>query len=312
MVTPEAPWCPAAWQAHLEAVAPGLAVPHVTPDTAEASGAHVRHDGWQLLLGARRGKLHAHRGDHREDAGQIVTFSNGWCVAVADGAGSASWSRLGASIATHVVTQALRELLLHGRAPVSMLAPALRTAAQQTHDAMRDFVSRTDTAPRDHRTTLLVAARLGDQVGLMQVGDGAIAWLHADGRASQPLAGHAGDFSGEVSHFLPDDGAVQELIASIVVTDASDCAALLVASDGIEDPWYPFAKHAVPLYAQMVRGVSPDVPTPAGVTPVFHQAVLSAADPVHALTEWLAFEKRGENDDRTLCIVRQEALSWGA
>jgi hypothetical protein len=36
--------------------------------------------------------------------------------------------------------------------------------------------------------------------------------------------------------------------------------------------------------------------------------VLGAADPVHALAEWLAFEKRGENDDRTLCLAYTPAL----
>jgi hypothetical protein len=31
--------------------------------------------------------------------------------------------------------------------------------------------------------------------------------------------------------------------------------------------------------------------------------VLQATDPGQALAEWLTFEKRGENDDRTLCVV---------
>jgi len=305
---PTTPWCPPEWQAHLDVVAPGLVPPDQHGPSAEATGIRAARDGWSLLVASRRGRLHAHRGDHREDAGQILLFEHGWCAAVADGAGSATYSRLGAAIATHVATHAVR-VALHGAPPPhdaddSLLRIALKQAAVAVNDALRDFANRCGLALRDLRTTLLVAAMHGTRVGLLQVGDGASAWLSADGTVSQPLSGPITEFSGEVAHFLPDDGAIEQLVQSLVIRDASHCTALILATDGVEDPWYPFMRHAGTLYHELLHGVS-DASNGAGVTSTHRAPVLSAPDPVHALIEWLAFEKRGENDDRTLCIIRR-------
>ena len=311
---PNVPWCPAEWSAHLATVAPGLVRPDQDGPLAEATGTRAARDGWSLLVASRRGRLHAHRGDHREDAGQVLLFEHGWCAAVADGAGSATYSRLGAAIATHVATHAVREALQHGRADTAepaLLGRALQAGATAANDALRTFATHCGLALRDLRTTLLVATLHGGRVGLLQVGDGASAWLHGDGTVSQPLSGPITEFSGEVAHFLPDDGAIEQLVQSLVVRDASQCAALILATDGVEDPWYPFTRHAGALYGQLLKGAS-DAVSSAGVTSSHRTPVLSAPDPVHALIEWLAFEKRGENDDRTLCVIRQDAVPWGA
>lgn len=309
---PSTPWCPAEWSAHLDAVAPGLVRPDEHGPLAEATGTRAARDGWSLLVASRRGRLHAHRGDHREDAGQLLLFDHGWCAAVADGAGSATYSRLGAAIATHVATHTVREALQHGHADTaqpSLLGRALEAGATAANHALRDFATKCGLALRDLRTTLLVAAHHGGRIGLLQVGDGASACLNANGTVSQPLSGPITEFSGEVAHFLPDDGAIEQLVQSLVIRDATHCAALILATDGVEDPWYPFTRHAGPLYTQLLHGVS-DAVSLNGVTSSHRAPVLTAPDPVHALIEWLAFEKRGENDDRTLCVIRQDGITW--
>lgn len=314
VVPPSAPWCPDEWSAHLDAVAPGLVRPDQHGPLAEATGMRAGRDGWSLLVASRRGRLHAHRGDHREDAGQVLLYDHGWCAAVADGAGSAAYSRLGAAIATHVAVHAVREALHHGHASPAepaLLGRALESGATAANQALRDFATRCGLALRDLRTTLLVTALHGGRIGLLQVGDGAFAWMSTDGVVSQPLSGPITEFSGEVAHFLPDDGAIEHLVQSLVVQDAATCAALILATDGVEDPWYPFTRHAGPLYAQLLHG-APDAIGGAGVTSSHRASVLRAADPVHALIEWLAFEKRGENDDRTLCVIQRDSASWPA
>ncbi len=256
-----------------------------------------------LLIGSRRGRLHAHRGEHREDAGVVLTFAGGWCAAVADGAGSARWSRLGSAIATHVASHALRDALAHGRAPADALPAAISHAGESANRAMRRFAELADLSLRDLRTTLLVAAEHASRIATVQVGDGVVTLLGADHTVHLPHSGDAGDFSGEVTHFLPDDGAVERLGASLAVHDASAIHALLLATDGVEDPWYPFSRHAPALFSQMESGVNDTNAGAAGMTQAMRGAVLHAADPVHALMEWLAFEKRGENDDRTLFVA---------
>ncbi len=300
---PEGPWCPDEWLPHLDAVAPGLRPPAETQEQVEATGTRAASAGWSLLLAARRGRLHAHRGEHREDAGTVLTFSGGWCAAVADGAGSATYSRLGSAIATHAATHALRDAVQHGTAPAAALEHALDVAARAANDSMRRFAQLTSLALRDLRTTLLLVVWHAGRVGSLQVGDGAIAMLAADDRVTLPHLGDSGDFSGEVTHFLPDDGAIERLLTSRTVQPTADVTGILLASDGVEDPWYPFARNAAPLLVQLRHGVHDTNASTAGVTQSMRGPVLAAADPVHALIEWLAFEKRGENDDRTLFVA---------
>jgi hypothetical protein len=299
-VPPATAWCPAEWREHLDAVAPGLAEP-TSLGESETLGEHVN----VLLLASKRGKLHAHRGEHREDAGSIVALRHGWCAAVADGAGSAPYSRLGSAIATHVFTRSVEAALA---TPATQpghdaLTSAMQHAASAANAAMRDFALRTGLAHRDLRTTLLAAALHHNMLATMQVGDGAMTLRHAAGHTSHPHAAATGDYSGEVAHFLPDDGALDQLHQSLAVQQRDDCVAVLLATDGVEDPWYPFTRYAEPLFAQLADGTIDSATLPSGLTPAWRESVLHAANPVQALTHWLGFEKRGENDDRTLCVI---------
>ncbi|MBY0489452.1 MAG: protein phosphatase 2C domain-containing protein [Gemmatimonadaceae bacterium] len=312
--TPEAPWCPKEWTAWLEAAAPGLrarhdatAERHGTAPLAEAVGSALRTEGWSLVLASRRGRVHAHRGEHREDAGTLLRFSGGFVAAVADGAGSAPWSRLGSAIATDVVTHALREALHHGSAPAEALSGALVTAAAQVNEAMRRFAEQAGLPHKALRCTLLVIAVHAHQLGVLQVGDGAMALRRHDGTLVHPHAAATGDFSGEVAHFLPDEGALAVLQQSVAVYDAREISAALLATDGVEDPWYPFTRHAGSLFDVLQHGSHSAAVLPAGLTLSWPDSVTAAPDPVHALAEWLAFEKRGENDDRTLCLIERVA-----
>ncbi len=310
LVEPTAPWCPDVWTHHLEAVAPGLAAAHAGAARGESIGEQLGVPGWTLVLASRRGRLHAHRGEHREDAGAMVGLTGGWCAAVADGAGSAPWSRLGAAIATRVFTHAMRDTVPAGDGSREALATAMQQAAHAANAAMRDFAGRAGLALRDLRTTLLAAVLHQGTVGVMQVGDGAMALMRAERAVTHPHAAATGDYSGEVAHFLPDDGALTQLQQSLSLHTADDTVGLVLATDGVDDPWYPFTRHVGALYSHLVHGVTEAAQLPAGLVPAWAGPVLDAADPVQALMDWLAFEKRGENDDRTLCVVQRTGTTW--
>ncbi len=273
------------------------------PDDVEARADGASADvplsgGGRLLLASRRGRLHAHRGDHREDAMAWRTGSAGWCVAVADGAGSAVYSRVGAHVAVHVVVHEALRALQYG----NTLTAALGAAADAVQAALDTLAAEGPCAPRDLRTTLLVAVGTGARVALMQVGDGAIVCEGPTSPFRQPIAAHSGAYSGEVAHFLPDAGAVEALRASITELEAGEARTLLLATDGVEDPWYPLARHAPALLASLAGEAAT---VPEGLLLTGTAAPLREADGVgDALLHWLAFEKRGENDDRTLAVVR--------
>ena len=311
---PASPWCPPEWLDSLRAVAPAFVVPDATGGDAGAAGeglidgvCRIADDpSWQLAAISRRGRLHAHRAEHREDAAAIVVLASGWCAAVADGAGSAPFSRIGAALAVHAASATCAASLESGES----LAAALANGARAADTLLRTFAAFTHTPLRSLRTTLLVALYHQGEIGVMHVGDGGAALLHDDGRVSIPTAGHAGEFSGEVAHFLPDDGAADALLASVHVESAARLAGVLLVTDGIEDPWYPMHRTAPALFDQLVGGVRDDNADIAGVTQRFRGPVLSAEQPAHALAAWTTFEKRGENDDRTLFVARQHGVTW--
>jgi serine/threonine protein phosphatase PrpC len=64
-----------------------------------------------MLAASQRGRSHAHKGDAREDDFFIAT-GEGWCIAiVADGAGSAKYSRYGSQLICHTIGQFLVKVL---------------------------------------------------------------------------------------------------------------------------------------------------------------------------------------------------------
>lgn len=300
---PAGPWCPPEWLQHLRQVAPGFVPPDADAGQDDAATLAMTQETWQLVAASRRGRLHAHRGEHREDAAAVqLLHGGGWCAAVADGAGSAEQSRIGAALAVFTATNSCNSVFAHAAAAVP-LDGLLNVLAGAAHEALAMFAELAGIPRRALRTTLLLAVCRNDTLCFAHVGDGGVVLLHTSGEVSVPTTGHAGEFSGEVAHFLPDDGAVEAMMASVTLRPAHDVAGVLLATDGVEDPWYPLTRTAPALFAQLVDGVSDENATGAGVTQTMRGAVLASAQPADAIARWLAFEKRGENDDRTLFVA---------
>ncbi len=293
---PDVAWCPPEWASFLPDVDVRDAI-----DAPEVAHRSLRQGPWALIAASRRGRLHAHRGDHREDAIAMHEHATGWCGAVADGAGSAPWSRLGAAIATQTFCAAFV-------AATGPLGPRATAAARVSHDALRQFAQQSDIPLRALRTTLLAAAVDGNQLATLQVGDGGIVVVGRDNTVTLPQAGDAGEFSGEVHHFLPDDGSLERLVASMQIMSLASVRAVLLVSDGIEDPWYPLARHAPLLVESLEHGLTDEraaaIAVANGVQHAWRGTVATAPDPAAALGEWMTFEKRGENDDRSVLFAR--------
>ena len=309
----EAPWCPPA-----VADAFPWAAAH---DDREDVTAATATPPWRLLAASRRGRVHAHHGTHREDAVACASGPWGWVMAVADGAGSAEWSRVGAAAACRaavasVVTRQTADASSRamsgstasaGAAPEGGRDSATRAmvveAAHAAVGALDEIAATAALPPRSLRTTLLVAVMdrgaEHDTLAVTQVGDGGVLALGADGTVRLVGEGDGGAYSGEVSCFLPDEGARQRADAAATVLQW-DVAAVVLCTDGIEDPFYPLARGGVALLRQLRDGVDDPLP---GFRQEARDAVLDAPDPSGALLAWMGFEKRGENDDRSLAIA---------
>ncbi|MCU0648043.1 MAG: protein phosphatase 2C domain-containing protein [Gemmatimonadaceae bacterium] len=295
---PSTPWCPPALTAHV-------------PELRDVAGADAisRLDigmaGWRVVGASRRGRLHAHRAEHREDAMAQVAWKHGWVVAVADGAGSAPLSRLGAELAVRCVIDTLVTRTVHD--PVRDVVAALSDATQRAIARVSRLATDAAIDPRHLRCTLLTAAVIrvdGREEGACaQVGDGVIATVSRDGVVRRVGEGDAGEYSGEVACFVPDPCAAARAAATCTRFDAAQCDAVLIASDGVEDPFYPIDRTGSALVQQLRDGVTAVLPGFQRQEP--QPSVLSAAHPDRALLEWLRFEKRGENDDRTFVIAHR-------
>jgi hypothetical protein len=289
------PWWPVAW---------GAAPAWTDEAAADVRCINLDPTGpWSGVGASRRGRLHAHRGAAREDAIALRRAGGATCAVVADGAGSKPLSRVGAALACESVMDSL--VGDAGRAQTAAALRAVITAALTAADnALRTLADQHGIPASDLRTTLLVAVIVdtpdGGLLGAGQIGDGTVAAEDAAGTVRVLTLGDGGEFAGEVAHFVPDPGALAHGIAGIVVEPLAGTRSVLVCSDGVDDCFYPMSLLGPLLLAQLRTGVTEGAP---GMVQRPGGPVLRADDPSAALAEWLTYEKRGENDDRTLAVL---------
>ncbi len=274
-------------------------------DVARVQGEGETRDAgrWQLLGISQRGRVHAHDGTHREDAVAVEWGGHGFVLAAADGAGSSRYSRIAATLVCRQLVASVAPLLRDGipsaahDGGAALLRHTLAEAIGAACDALRTAAAGASLATRDFRTTALAAVVIGNVVAAVQVGDGAIVTIARDGRATRLGTPDSGSYSGEVVAFVPEvDLAAIE--SRVVTTTLDDVEAVLVLTDGIEDPFYPVERRGTEIARQLYHGVT--APAEGFRAQAVHGPIVGAAHALDVLEQWIAFERRGENDDRTL------------
>ena len=259
--------------------------------------------------------MHANSGTHREDSLAIDAHDRATVLCVSDGAGSCQHSRIGSHLAVHRVV----EVLLAATEKVDpaiaadaaklkdFLSARVTEAAIAATDALLDLAKKSGCAPKDFRCTLLTALhyRGGSHELLVtnQIGDGAICLLRKDQSTARLGASDSGAHSGEVSCFVPDDCARTKARCVEVVNDLAPVECVLLCSDGIEDPFYPLEKQAGDIFRQFYTGVEKPLKDFKAQLP--QPAPLLQESAAWGLAQWLEFEKRGENDDRTVAVLHR-------
>lgn len=300
------PWCPPdvvthgpTWLAEV-----GTADVHLFADDVAP--------GWRAVAASVRGRSHAHRGDHREDAFAIRRGDGVVVLCAADGAGSSALSRVGAELACRETAARVVDKLAPERAYLRerhreelthAVGHAIGLSVWEVCRVLHDLAAATQRTPSEFRCTLLVAACYTSDtetiVVTSQVGDGAILAHRRDGSTVRLGAADSGDFAGEVRTFVPDPQA-PERASHIRVTDAADLDAIALLTDGVDDPLHPIEENAAAVFAQWRSGAPVEIPH---VVQHFRGPVLGNADAGPALAQWLGFERRGENDDRTAVVL---------
>ena len=273
-----------------------------------------------IVVASKRGRSHAQEGKPRDDHFKVShNGENGWYVLiVADGAGSAKYSRKGSKIACDIAEDYCKTQIAERaetfekcvadyanesskenlQRVASFLREIIVRAAFEAHKAIKTFVSQCENAVvKDFSTTLLIAVckrfDFGWFVASFGVGDGAIA-IYDKGAEKVRLLNvpDGGEYAGQ-TRFLTMDSIFTDrnrILFSIV----PDFTALMLMSDGISDPW--FETDANLAKKEKWDALWEDLNKHVEFTDDNKKSKSQ-------LLSWLDFWSPGNHDDRTIAIL---------
>lgn len=284
-----------------------------------------RTEGDLLCVAAsKRGRSHAKDGTFRDDDfGLLANGPGGWHVAVvADGAGSAKFSRRGSKVAVDAVLRELPKLLDDHVAPnLPSLVPAhlqgnpaaavnikgklyesLVTAAFTAAKAIEEeAVAKGEKASAFSTTLIVTVVRKvpeGWFIAGFSVGDGGAAVFDVrDGSLTTLTLPDSGEFAGQTRFLQASEfsGGFDGVAKRIFFDVRKEFTAVALMTDGISDPKFPTDS----VFADPAKWVE------------FWNGDLTKAvdfsrgnrEMERQFLEWLDFWSPGNHDDRTLAVL---------
>lgn len=271
------------------------------PDHVEPTDHQIRipaRGEWWLVGASRRGDSHIASGADREDAfglhvGEPPGNRPWFCVAVADGVGSAPMARVGSKIAVETLLEHVTQQC-GAHAPASEnLRKILSLAAWEALRALNAESERRGRALKEFGTTLLAVlgverAGSGWAVGVFQAGNGLVASAGSDG-VLVPLIDPRDE---------TEDGSIFDFTSPHIQQSWDDRRFRHIEFDG--------AGELPRVIALMTDGVADDlIPLPKK-SPILSTELRKLAcrnESSPALLELISYSKRGSTDDRTLACV---------
>jgi len=300
--------------------------PHdpTAPFAKEDEDAGISRGDLLCVAASQRGRSHAREGLFRDDDFALWTGGvGGWNIAVvADGAGSAKYSRRGSQIAVRTIVRDLPQLLdehLTGQIDglvtehlkgvegsdgriKTQLYLSLATAAFNAAKAIGDEATKVAERAAAFSTTLVMSvARKGPHgwfIAGFAIGDGGAAIFDLPSRTVIPLSlADSGEFAGQ-TRFLHNSefAAGYEEVSKRLFFDVRDSfTAVLAMTDGITDPKFPTD----------TTFASSDVWCSFWETDLSQSVLLDRDNPAieRELLAWLDFWSPGNHDDRTIAIM---------
>jgi hypothetical protein len=275
------------------------------------------------VAASKRGRSHAHEGGFRDDHFDMITGPGGWhVVAVADGAGSAKFSRQGSKVAIEYVIRnlpgkmatsvsprlgdivALCEGDLKGNSHSirTILYGTLVDVAFGAAKAVETEAKNRGHEPGDYSTTMIMAAVTkidgGWFIASFSVGDGGAAILDLESNEVTVMTTpDSGEFAGQTrflrsSEFSDSAKSMERIHFAVRPT----FTAMALMTDGITDPKFPtdlsFAEFDQ-WRSFWIDDLSAAVDFTRGNGAVARVQLLS----------WMDFWSDGNHDDRTIAIL---------
>lgn len=279
-----------------------------------------------IVAASKRGRSHAQEGKPRDDSFKLAFIDNGWYVmAVADGAGSAGFSREGSRIACEESVNFCKAQLADAKAFESaidkynsvtdaaekeaqtkvvgdILYNIVGSAAHRAYKAIAAESALRKIPTRQYATTLLLTVSkrfsFGWFVASFWVGDGAICLYNRKTHEAKLLGvPDEGEFAGQtrfltMPEIFSDAASLYKRLRFYVVDDFT---ALLMMTDGVSDP--KFETDANLLNPDKWDALWDDLKS-NGV-----ELTDDNEESKHQLLRWLDFWVPGNHDDRTIAIL---------
>ena len=279
--------------------------PFAKPDTAHDLIATTQG---RLIAARVRGRSHAHNGTHCDDDYRIAHHERTGLhfIAVADGAGSAEFSRYGSQLAVNAAANTVWQLLDNNekffRLPESepkdqkhALENLISNAAYQAFVAQKNAAETEQIDIKKLACTLLIALALprADGTWLITaywVGDGAAAVWQPESQTITLLGeSDGGAYSGETVFLSANEVHPENLKQRIREWQVQQPPVLMLMTDGVSDP--KFETDANLAKSEKWAALWQEL-----------QPIFQAEQPAAALEEWLDFWSPGNHDDRTLAL----------
>lgn len=278
-----------------------------------------------IVAASQRGRSHAHEGKPRDDHFHIhfCEDSEWYIMAVADGAGSARYSREGSRIACETAVEHCKAALadsMEFENAIQLYVDNAATdearklvgdniynivgkAAWDAHRAIKKEAERKEGARlKDYATTLLLAIckrfEFGWAVASFWVGDGAMCIYDAEKHTADMLGmPDEGEFAGQtrfltMPEIFTDSKAFYQRLRFKIYPDFT---ALMLMTDGVSDPKFETDANLqnVEKWDALWKDLAEN-----GV-----ELTDDNEKSQEQLLEWLNFWDRGNHDDRTIAIL---------
>jgi serine/threonine protein phosphatase PrpC len=285
--------------------------------------------GRKLVVSSRRGRSHAHEGKFRDDGFDYALFEdNGWgVIAVADGAGSARYSRKGSGIACESVVEFFKTQITNEQYAdfdkaienahadkneetqkklSSLVIDFIGRAAYNAHKKIADEASANVAAPKDYSTTLIFALvkkfDFGYCIASFWVGDGGIGIYNKEKQEVTVLGTpDGGEYAGQTRFLtMPDIFANNAHISRIKLKIVENFTGLVLMTDGITDPKFQTDANLgrIEKWNELWEDLAGNNADNAKVNLQADNETLATE-----LDTWMDFWSPGNHDDRTLAIL---------
>ena len=245
-----------------------------------------------------RGLLHKHEGTHCDDWFEIDTSGDWTIIAVADGAGSKKFSRIGAKESCITAVQYLKEFLplrltdfktkldWQDACNPKINPEDIDVNIKTAHDAViKAFVLSCDSLQNytndsanqekfdkvlgrefivdDLACTLNIAIHYPSEWGSViigcQIGDGLIGIVMPDGQSKVISESDSGGYAGETKFLVSEGMCNYDVLLPRTEIFADSISALLVMTDGVSNDFFPDKGSPTRLWAELLVNGIPDV-----------------------------------------------------